>query len=128
VFTIAAHPRRKLLRVALQGFFTVEQVAWFARSAQEAVAGMGCRSGDWVHICDISDMKVQSQEVAEAFTRFINHPERRSRKLAIVTGQSPVRMQIKRVLACSDAGVFKTVMEAERWISESETMEYRMRA
>jgi len=74
LFTIAAHPRRKLLRVTLQGFFTVEEVGAFARAAQEAVAGMGCRTGDWVHICDISEMKLQSQEVAEAFTRFINNP------------------------------------------------------
>lgn len=128
LFTIAAHPRRKLLRVTLQGFFTVEEVGAFARAAQEAVASMGCRTGDWVHICDISEMKLQSQEVAEAFTRVVNQPERRSRKLAIVTGQSPVRMQIKRVLTRPDAGVFKTALEAERWVSESETLEDRMRA
>lgn len=116
VFTVTSQTHRKLLRVKLSGFFTRAEVIAFAAAAQAAVAEMGCESGDWYHLCDASDLKLQSQEVVDAITGFINNPARRSRKLAIVTGKASIRMQIRRVLDRPDAAMFETIEEAERWL------------
>jgi len=116
MFTIVADARLKLLRVRLAGFFSLEEVGSFAEAAQNAVADMGCSSGDWLHSCDISQMPLQAQSVTDAFDLFINHPNRRSQRLAIITGSSPVRMQIRRLLGRSDAALFKTIGEADEWL------------
>jgi hypothetical protein len=117
VFSISTEPSQKLLRVKLTGFFTVEAVAAFARAAQKAVGEMGCASGEYLHLCDVSDLSLQSQNVVPAFERFINSPERRSHKLAIVTGHAAIRMQIRRLLRRSDAAVFTSVADAEQWLA-----------
>ena len=116
MFTIVTNSQLKLLRVKLKGFFTVEEVGAFAAAAQKAVADMGCSSGDWLHSCDIGEMALQTQQVAEMFGQFINHPERRSRKLAIITGRSPVRMQIRRLMTRQDAVLFDLQSDADAWL------------
>jgi len=126
MYKILTHDRLKMLRTTIEGFLTLEELGIFAREAQQAVAAMGCSSGDWVHCCDITKLTLQSRDVAEAVGQFINHPERRSRRLAIVVGSSPARMQARRLLTRCDAAIFENMREAEAWLIGS--FDHRMSA
>ena len=116
MFHIQTYPRLKLLRGKLTGFLTLEEFTAYVATAHQSVAEMGCNSGDWFHACDISGMMLQSQTVAEACSKFLNHPAQRSRRLALITGTSPVRMQVRRLMTRSDAAIFETPREADLWL------------
>jgi hypothetical protein len=118
MFTILPDARRKLLRVHLSGFFSVEEVADFCHQAQRAILGMGCVSGEHSLLVDTRDCVLQAQPVVLAFGKLISEPRFAARRIAIVTGTVASRMQTRRILAHPDARLFDTPEDAEAWLME----------
>jgi hypothetical protein len=116
MFQILPDAGRKLLRVHLSGFFSIEEVADFCVQAQAAILGMGCRSGDHMLLVDTRGCVLQSQPVVVAFGKLISEPRFVARRIAIVTGTVASRMQTRRILAHPAARLFDTPDEAEAWL------------
>lgn len=116
MYSITVESARKLVRVELSGFFSVEEVAAFARDEQAAVAGMGCTTGEYLLLIDASGSKIQTQEVIADFQAFIANSPLKARRLAIVVGGSAARMQVRRILARDTAMIVCTRREGEAWL------------
>lgn len=115
-FDIAIEPRRKLLRVALAGFLSLDDVAEYLVVKNAALARLGAGPNQHVTLCDVSASLIQSQEVALAFQATLSDPRYMSRRIAFVTGSSLARMQLRRLVNRPGSACFETIAEAEEWL------------
>lgn len=109
-------PAHGIVRIRLGGFFGAVQVAQFAEAQLQAYAALPRGSQRHLTLCDISDCKIQLQEVVDGFRQLLDDPRLMSRKIAFVTGTSPARMQIRRMISRDGARVFEHAHEAELWL------------
>jgi hypothetical protein len=114
-FTISVDPARHLVRIAMSGFFTPEDVTRFVRERAVAHQQLRCGPNQHVTINDLRAMKVQPQDTVATFGAVLSDPRYRSRKLAFVVSKTLARSQLGRALAGRDARCFETVAEAELW-------------
>ena len=119
-FDITIDPARKLLRITLRGFFSAENVGEYLVAKNAALTRLNCRPNQHVTLVDVSASKLQSQDVVRAFQSTIADPRHQSRRIAIVTGSSLARMQVRRLLTRDNAGCFETIEEAEAWLIRPE--------
>lgn len=115
MYTVTADPDRKLITIALHGMLTPEQVAALYRDEHLAIQRMGCRIGEHVALVDLTGCPLQIQDVANAFQRNMEG-RGKARRLALFTGGSLARMQVRRITRRSDAAIFSTRGEAEAWL------------
>jgi hypothetical protein len=116
MYTFELDRTRGLLRIALSGFWSTETVRDFTADQQAAVAALGCARGAHLVLTDLSDFKIQTQEVVKLCKEFIDGARNSSRRLALVGGDGLARIQSKRVLGRDDMRMFDTVREAEQWL------------
>lgn len=119
-YLIDVDQRHCLVRMHLAGFFTAADVEGFTRDQQAAYARLGERVGRHLTLVDVSECKIQTQDVVEAFRRLLTDPARMSRRIAFVTGSSPARMQIRRLIARDSAKFFEATSAAEHWLLEGD--------
>ncbi len=118
-YKIRVDRERRLFSLTLTGFFEVNEVAALLEDVRAAVASFP-QANQHVTLCDVSECKLQPQEVIGAFQAHLSEARFRSRRLAFVTGASLARMQVRRLLERGHARCFDTVAEAEAWLSMSE--------
>ncbi|RYD59866.1 MAG: hypothetical protein EOP60_01090 [Sphingomonadales bacterium] len=121
---------RGLLRIKLIGFWNLETASAFAIDQQVAVASLGCGKNMHVVLADLSDFKIQSQEVVNACKAFIDGARNSARRLALVGGEGLARIQSKRVLGREEMRMFSNVRDAEEWLLSptSASVPHRLRA
>jgi hypothetical protein len=115
-FHVEADPDRNLVRIKLSGFFSAEDVAGFLEARRIAHGTLRCGPNQHLTINDITDMKIQSQEIVTAFRDMLSAPDYRSRKLAFVTGPTLARSQLMRALVNRTARCFDDRRAAEAWL------------
>ena len=109
---------RRLVRAALSGMLTLDDVETFYRREHEAVRAMGCRSGEFVLLVETKGNIVQSKEVVEAFQRLILHAPVKAKRIAIVREGALPAMQTRRIAKVREGiEVFETVEAAVAWLS-----------
>ncbi|MDT8760341.1 STAS/SEC14 domain-containing protein [Sphingomonas psychrotolerans] len=117
-FSINAEPGRDLVRIAMAGLFTPEDIEAFYKARESEHAKLTCGPNRHLTINDLRGMKIQPQESVAAFQQMLGAPEYRSRRLAFVIGQTLARGQLQRALGGRgpDVRCFDTVAEAEAWL------------
>lgn len=117
-FSITVEPERDLVRIAMAGLFTPEDIADFYAARQAAHAKLTCDRNEHLTINDLRDMKIQPQESVAEFQQMLGAPEYRSRRLAFVIGRTLARSQLQRALGGRGPSTrcFDTVAEAEAWL------------
>jgi hypothetical protein len=117
-FSIHAEPERNLVRIAMAGLFTPEDIAGFYKARDIAHAKLTCGRNAHLTINDLREIKIQSQDSVAGFQQMLGAPEYRSRRLAFVIGRTLARSQLQRALAGRgpDTRCFDTVEEAEAWL------------
>jgi len=102
----------------MAGLFTRKDIAAFLEARERAHAELGCAPNMHVTLNDVTDMKIQSQEIVAAFRMMLSDPAYRSRRLAFVAAPTLARGQLLRALQDRDgqARCFNTVEEAEAWL------------
>ncbi len=116
-FSIDVDPARDLVRIRMGGFFTPEDIAAFLAARTEAHRKLACGRNQHLTINDIRDMKIQSQEIVEAFRSMLSASDAyRSRRLAFVVASTLARGQVGRALAGRNARCFEDIAEAEAWL------------
>lgn len=100
----------------MAGFFTQDDILAFLAARRDAHAKLRCRANRHVTLNDVRDMKIQSQEMVDAFRAVLADPLYRSRRLAFVVGPTLARTQLMRALEARNARCFEDVWTAEAWL------------
>ncbi|GAA0635431.1 MAG: hypothetical protein A2792_11720 [Sphingomonadales bacterium RIFCSPHIGHO2_01_FULL_65_20] len=116
IFRITADPSTNMVRQYLAGFFEAVDVERFVAARNAAHERLTCGPNEHVTLVDVRDMKIQPQEIVQAFGAVLAGPRYRSRKLAFVFSQSLARMQLMRASQGRDARMFTDIKEAEAWL------------
>ena len=120
-FSIDVDAAQAVVRITLSGFFGAADVASFAEAQAKAYARLPRSGARHLTLCDIGACKIQLQEVVDAFRRLLDDPALMSRRIAFVTGNSPAKMQIRRLVNRDTARAFERVEDAERWLLACES-------
>ncbi len=112
-FSIDPDPRLNLMRVRMTGFFSPADVQSFSAAYR---AGLMTLRPNQLTIVDITEMKIQAQDIVGAFAGLMATPEIRSRKLAFVCGSTLARLQAQRLTDRPGVEFFRTVEDAEAWL------------
>ncbi|WP_404335371.1 hypothetical protein AB2M62_15985 [Sphingomonas sp. MMS12-HWE2-04] len=115
-YTIDVEPSRDLIRIQLSGFFTEADFAGLLAARSAAHAQLNCRPNQHVTLTDVRDMKIQAQEMVEAFRAMIADPSYRAKRLAFVVSPTLARSQLVRAVGARDAHFFEDMGEAEAWL------------
>ncbi|WP_242416754.1 hypothetical protein [Sphingomonas panni] len=117
-WTVSIEPSRLLLRMAITGFFTVDDVHGFAADITRNIARLRpfLHGVQHISICDTRGVEIQSQDAVAAFAEMLENPVARSRRLAYIADAALARIQIRRLTARDNAAFFATMAEAEAWV------------
>src|SRR5688572_7316516 len=105
-----------LVRITMQGLFTLDDLADFVRERRRMHRDLGCAPNMHLTLNDVRGMKIQSQEVVTAFREMLTDPEHRSRRLAFVASPTLARGQLIRALSNREARCFEDPASAEAWL------------
>lgn len=116
IFKIEADPVTNLVRHYMAGFFEAADVERYVAARDAAHEKLTCGPHAHVTLVDVRDMKIQPQEIVQAFGSVLANPRYRSRKLAFVFSQSLARKQLVRASEGRSARFFTDITEAEAWL------------
>jgi hypothetical protein len=114
-FSIIVDPMRQYTEVRLDGFLDTETVTRFDGEYRAAKARLKEDTSKHVTLIDVSQLKIQAQNVVSDFALMLSDPSIRSAKLAFVTGDAPAKMQLRR-LVNDNAQMFDTMEQARAWL------------
>ena len=118
-FAFAVEHDNRLIRSWLTGFFTMDSFERYVAERRATFQRLSCAPGETFSIVDITDMKIQAQDLVVPFAAMMADPRFRSRRVAFVVGSSLARMQLRRALgerAGHDARAFDDEASARRWV------------
>ncbi len=119
-FTFTLERDRGLVRISMHGFYGLEDVAAFFEARRQALAALGLPRNAHLTLNDLRDMKIQAQDVIQAFQKGLAVPEEKARRLAIVVDATMARGQANRAIASADTRYFTDPAEAEAWLFAEE--------
>jgi hypothetical protein len=111
---------RGLIRIAMSGLFTLDNIDAFLKARAKAHAELGWPRNAHMTLNDVRGMKIQHQQVVAAFRDMLAAPEYRSRRLAFVAGPTLARSQLMRAIGGRDARCFEDPIQAEAWLMAEE--------
>lgn len=116
-YHIKAHAPQAMLVVQLEGFFSCEEIESLRHDLRQAIHDLRAPPGDHVSLFDIRKCKIQSQDIVSAFREMSATKGVTARRLAIVVGDSLMRMQLGRIIGPErNASYFDDVDAAKRWL------------
>ncbi|RYD55045.1 MAG: hypothetical protein EOP60_06665 [Sphingomonadales bacterium] len=105
--------------MTMGGFFAQADVQGFVRELRTRLADLSTAPNAHLMLCDVRQMRIQTQEIVSAFAGVVGNAEFRSRRLAFVTGSSLSRLQARRLTSREGVQFFDNVEEAEGWLFEN---------
>lgn len=115
-FSFQIDRSRGLIRITMAGLFSHEAIADFLEARRQAHAELGLPPNAHLTLNDVRGMKIQAQDVVEAFREMLAAPEYRSRRLAFVANPTLARSQLMRALSNREAQCFEDPAIAEAWL------------
>ena len=115
-FSIMVEPALDLVRIEMGGFFSEADIGAFRFALETRMAALTCEPNQHVTLCDVSAMKIQTQDIVTAFSKVVGHATFQSRRLAFVTGSSLARMQTRRLTDRAGVEFFVDAALAEAWL------------
>jgi hypothetical protein len=117
-YQIETDPLQAMLIVTLEGFFSLEEIESLRHDLRRVIPGLRVPSGYHVSLFDIRKCKIQSQDIVSAFREMGAANGTVARRLAIVVGDSLMRMQLHRIVGPErSASYFDNVYAAKRWLA-----------
>lgn len=116
IYKIEVDPVNNILRQYLAGFFEPADVERFVADRNAAFGQLTCGPNQHMALVDARHVKIQQQDVVQAFQAVLSNPPLRSRKLAFVVSKSLACQQLRRAASGRDARFFNSVAEAEAWL------------
>jgi hypothetical protein len=119
-FTFTLDRERGLVRIKLQGFWSLRDVEAFFETRRKALAELGLPRNQHMTMTDVRGMKIQAQDVILSFQAGLAVPEEKARKLAIVVDAAMARGQANRAINSVDTRYFTDPDAAETWLFAGE--------
>lgn len=119
-FTFIVDHERGLVRISMHGFYGLRDVEAFFEARRRAHAQLGLPPNAHMTLNDLRGMKIQSQEVIQAFQQGLAAPAEKARKLAIVIDAAMARGQANRAINSVDTRYFTDPEAAEAWLLADE--------
>lgn len=114
MYQISFDPPRQLISVELGGLFSVAEVDHYIAELRSGFLRHHFRAG-YLMLIDTSACRIQPQDVLVSLGgHMASFPK--ARRLAVVTGDSLARMQVRRIMKQSYLRIVDTVPEAEQWL------------
>jgi hypothetical protein len=115
-YSIEADPTRDIVRIRMSGFFTDDDIAGFLAAREKAHARLTCGPNQHLTLNDLRGMKIQAQDIVDAFRGMLSDSAYRSKRLAFVVSPTLARSQLTRAIAGRDARFFESIAAAEAWL------------
>lgn len=113
MYKIRVDQRHCLVEATLGELMTVDEVASYVAELRRQFIAKKLRS--YVMIIDVSACPIQTQDVVTAMGKHMASMPK-ARAIAVVTGSSLARMQIRRLFTQSYARITESVEEARNWV------------
>ncbi|QAY78132.1 hypothetical protein [Sphingosinicella sp. BN140058] len=113
MYRIHVDPAQSIIEVALGGLMTVDEVDAYIADLKQAFVTNQLR--DYAMIIDVSACPIQSQEMIKRMGEHMATMPK-SRALAVVTGSSLARMQIRRLFTQSYARIVTSASDGRAWV------------
>ena len=114
-FEVRAEPERNRIHITLEGFAALDDVKQFARDLQQAVDTLPTYRGPHQLLYDVSEAKVQSQDVVQAL-RQLALASPRSSAFALVNASTLAGRQLNRIFSGIDMHVSRNRADAISWL------------
>lgn len=116
-YAFTVDPARSCIRLRMGGFFTPADMPGLLAARSGAHAQLLCLPHEHITLIDLRDMKIQAQEMVEAFAGMLSNAGFHGRRLAVVVSPGLLRTQVRRIIQ-EHAGVqiFESLRMAEAWI------------
>ncbi len=115
MYRIEVDAANRVVEATLGGLMSVEEVGAYIGELRSTIAAW--RLNDYAMVIDVSDCPIQLQEMIRAMGEHMATMPK-ARALAVVTGSSLAKMQIKRLFTQSYARIVNTVEEGRAWVLE----------
>lgn len=118
-FKVIAEPEKDLIQLTMSGFFTESDIRRMRADLIVALTELHCLPNQHKTLCDIREMKIQSQESVTLFQQLVGSEPVRSRLLAFVTSATLARLQARRLTSREGVQFFSDMQEALKWLERS---------
>jgi hypothetical protein len=116
-YAFEVDPARDYIRLTMSGFFAPGDLPGFIAARQAAHARLTCAANAHVTLNDVRELKIQSQEMVDGFSRMLSVSAYHARRLAFVVGPGLTRTQVRRSIAGrDDVQCFESLRMAEAWL------------
>lgn len=115
-FSMTVDPARQCLRIAMSGFFDPAHFAAFDAKRRDLHARLATGPDRHDVLVDVRDLQLQAQATVETARAMIADRSTRVRRVAFVTGDAAIRMQVRRLLDRDGLRCFATIADAEAWL------------
>jgi len=120
-FSIVADRAHGLIRIAMAGLYTLDDVRAFYEARRQAHEQLGLPKNVHLTLNDVRELKILPQDTLAAFFEMLADADYHSRRLAFVVAPTLVRAQVVRALdGRKNARWFEDPVEAEAWLIEEE--------
>ena len=119
-YQIIADPAMSTVQIVMAGFFAEGDVEAFCHHYMAALDQLRCGPNQHLTLVDMQGTKIQTREIVAAFSKFMNEPTVRSRKLAFVTASTLSRIQAQRLVERDSVRFFQDRTCAGAWLYETE--------
>ena len=126
-FSISIDQSRGLVRIAMNGLFSLGDIREFVAARREAHAALGGPPNAHITLNDVRGMKIQPAEIVGAFREMLAAPEYRSRRLAFVVGPTLTRNQLLRAAEGREVRCFDDPASAEAWLLQEDSEPEQLR-
>lgn len=115
MYKITVDSSCSIIEVVVAGLLSLDEVLAYCAEVEPLIAKCAAKAG-YRMLIDLSECAIQTQEVVGAF---LTHAARmpKARASAIITGRSIIRMQIRRVMAGRELGIFDNRSAALAWLA-----------
>ena len=114
-FEVRAEPERNRIHITLEGFASLDDVKQFARDLQRAVDTLPTYRGPHQLLYDLSEAKVQSQDVVQALRQLALASPPTS-AFALVNASTLAGRQLNRIFSGIDIHVSSDRADAISWL------------
>ena len=115
MYKIGVDKENSIIAVTLTGLMALDEVDAYIAALKAAFAQYALQ--DYAMVIDVSGCPIQSQEMIRSMGEHMAMMPK-ARALAVVTGSSLAKMQIRRLFTQSYARIVTTVSEGHAWVAE----------
>ena len=116
MYTITTDASQRILTAELSGFFSLDEVAAFARDEQAAARALRRPSESFGLVLNAPDGIAQGQDVITAFAGLMRDMPLKAGRIAFASKSALLRLQVRRIIPAERAAVFEDVADATEWV------------